>query len=248
MNREQLLEYLYGEMDQEQRRTFEEAMQRDEGLQKEVAEFQMVRNFLDASPDEGAAPIKLVVNPSPKIKRFSKWWSIAAAIMMLLVAGKVLGLNVRVADRQISIAYGTSHQLEDEGPEQGAEHYVELKQGIESLRAQLASLQLGTQKLNTPEAQIVSTNAATDQKQLMHFIDQTLERQQSGLETRLANRVLEEQQIYMQSVAQDLIRYWDEQRKNDLEVINDGLQNLAQSIQFTNDDLVQYVNNPRNNY
>ena len=75
-----------------------------------------------------------------------------------------------------------------------------------------------------------------------------MEEQQSTLESRLSNQMLEDQQLYIQSIAQDLIRYWDEQRQNDLEVINDGLQNLAQSIQFSNNDLVQLVNNPRQNY
>ena len=131
----------------------------------------------------------------------------------------------------------------------GFAEYQELKSGIESLKGQLAAYQLQQKNEKDTEPKYVSsTSSQHEQNQLVQLIQKTLTDQQSTLETRLSNQLLEEQQIYIQSIAQDLIRYWDDQRQNDLEAINDGLQNLAQSIKFSNNDLVQLVNNPRQNY
>jgi hypothetical protein len=237
-------------MDEKQRVIFEKSLQADESLRQELSELKMVRNFLDHSIDEKAEATKVVVQ-RPVVRPISRWWMAAASVIMLLVTGKLLDLRISWYDDQMTVAFGEPQR---QSPPQAVENispteYLELKTGMESLKAQLTSFQLEQKTDKISGTQYVrSETKENDQRQLVQLIQKTIAEQQSTLESRLSNQMLEDQQLYIQSIAQDLIRYWDEQRQNDLEVINDGLQNLAQSIQFSNNDLVQLVNNPRQNY
>jgi hypothetical protein len=251
MINEQLLEYLYGEMDEKQRVIFEQSLQTDHALQRELSELKMVRNFLDHSIDEKTESTQIVVQRPKLVRPISKWWVVAASVLMLLIAGKLLDLNINWQDNQMTIAFGQSHAHQSTQTKETITpvEYLELKTGMESLKAQLSAFRLEQKSDQISAPQTISSGSKDDDRaQLVQLIQKALEDQQDNLETRLSNQILEEQQIYIQSIAQDLIRYWDEQRQNDLEVINDGLQNLAQSIQFSNNDLVQLVNNPRQNY
>ena len=80
------------------------------------------------------------------------------------------------------------------------------------------------------------------------MIGKMVDKEHATTENRLAAKILEDQQISMQSMAQGLISYWDEQRKKDLQMINSGLENLVQAIQMNSQDLTQFVNNTQYNY
>ena len=118
MINEQLLEYLYGEMDEKQRIIFKESLQSDESLQQELSELEMVRKFLDHRTDEKMEPARIVVQRPTVVRPISKWWLVAASLLVLLIAGKLLELNISWQDNQMTIAFGEVKRQESIPPNQ----------------------------------------------------------------------------------------------------------------------------------
>ncbi len=246
MNNEKLLDYLYGEMSDTEKSDFEKKLALDAHLKNDLEEMQLVRKYLKQSRDQTPQPVKLVVEQPPVRYRFSRWWAVAASLLLLMMAGKLLDLRISLSDQQLVLSYGAAPQPENLPYEMLARQYTDLTKSLDDLKEQFVAFD-GSQLSHIENIRAVD-KSSFDAETLTRSFTATLENQQAGLENRVASKILEEQQIFMQAVAQDLMRYWDEQRKNDLNIINEGMRNLAQSIQLSQQDLAQFVNNTHQNY
>jgi hypothetical protein len=244
MNKEKLLDYLYDEMTEPEKSAFENELVQDSALKKELEEMQMVRGYLKRSQDEISAPVKLVIN-RPKVRYLrSRWWTIAASLLVLLIAGKLMNLRISLSDQQLLLSYGPV-QSENTAPGELMESHADLVRTVNQLKEQIAIYGQSMEAITVREP--ANQAHQPDNEILVSMLRNSLA-EQKGLENRVAGKILEDQQKYIQAVAQDLIRYWDEQRKNDLRIINEGMQNLVQSIQYGQEDLTQFVNNTYQNY
>lgn len=245
MNKEKLLDYLYDEMSEPEKSAFENELAQDSALKKELEEMQMVRGYLKRSQDEISAPVKLVIN-RPEVRYFrSRWWAIAASLLVLLIAGKLMNLRINVTDQQLLLSYGPVQSENTITPGELMESHADLVQTVNQLKKQIAIYGQSMEAVAVGKA--ANQEPQPDNEVLVNMLRNYLA-DQKGLENRVAGKILEDQQKYIQAVAQDLIRYWDEQRKNDLRIINEGMQNLVQSIQYGQEDLTQFVNNTYQNY
>lgn len=244
MNKEKLLDYLYDEMAEPEKSAFENVLAQDSALQKELEEMQMVRGYLKRSQDEISAPVKLVINrPEMRYLR-SRWWAVAASLLVLLIAGKLMNLRISVTDQQLLLSYGPV-QSENAPPGELMKSHADLVRTVNQLKEQIAMYGQSMEAVAVGEP--ANQEPQPDNEILVNMLRNYLA-DQNGLENRVAGKILEDQQKYIQAVAQDLIRYWDEQRKNDLRIINEGMQNLVQSIQYGQEGLTQFVNNSYQNY
>jgi hypothetical protein len=244
MNREKILDYLYGEMTSGEKVQFERSIAENGELRKEIDEFQLVREYLGRSKDHTISPLQMVVKAPVSRNIWNQWWAVAASLLLLLMTGKLLNLRVSVDQSQLSIGYGKVHAAQVNPPIELQEQYVKLEKSLGDLQEQLASYQ----EMTKEPAQTLPSGHAIDMGYLTKMVGNMVDKEREVKESRLAEKILEDQQISMQSMAQGLIRYWDEQRKNDLQMINSGLENLVQAIQMNSQDLTQFVNNTQQNY
>ncbi|MBK8502287.1 MAG: hypothetical protein IPL46_08790 [Saprospiraceae bacterium] len=244
MNREKILDYLYGEMAPDEKVVFEKTIAINAVLQKEIDEFQMVREYLGQSKDQTGSPIQMVVNAPVRRNLWNRWWTVAASLLLLLMAGKFLDLRVTIDQHQLSIGYGNLQSVSVDPNLELQQQYVMLGKSLGDLQSQLASYQ---EMVSHPE-QTLPSGQKVDMRELAKMVGNMVEKEQETTENRLAEKILEDQQIAIQSMAQGLIRYWDEQRKNDLQMINTGMENLVRAVQMNSQDLTQFVNNTQQNY
>ena len=247
MNKENILDYLYGEMDLQARLEFEKKLQNDAALQSELRELQQVRAFLGQSKDIAPNPINMVVNTTHTTRKLSRWWAIAASLLILVVAGKMLDLRIESSGSHLVVGFGPLQSENTTSPEIMKAQYASLQQAITDLQKQIS-----TQAEPRLQSSMVSETDLSEQSQqnqkLAGWIVNAVKQEQSMLENRLSNKILEDQQVYMQGVAQDLMRYWNEQRKDDLQMISTSMQSLVQALQLQPQDLAQFVNNTQQNY
>lgn len=81
-NRDRLMDYLYGEMNEAERRRFEEELALDSALTEELESLRQVRSMLDNLPDSRPEPSVITLAPAPA--PWKKWGLRAAAALALL--------------------------------------------------------------------------------------------------------------------------------------------------------------------
>lgn len=243
MNKARILDYLYGEMSAVEQKNFEAQLQQDSVLRKEVEELRQVRTFLAGSVDEVPEPITLMINTPPKVKKLSRWWAIAASLLILVVGAKLLNFRVESNASHLVMGFGPMNLAQPTTSPDLQKQYVQLEKAINKLQTQLTGYDL-----IPPDNETVQPVTLSENQKLAGWIVKTIREEQSGLENRLANKILEDQQMYIQGVAQDMMQYWNEQRKTDMQAINNGMQQLVQLLQLPPQDLAQFVNNTQQNY
>ncbi len=238
MKKEQIVDFLYEEMSDQERIDMLSSLESNTQLSQKIAELEDVRSFLQTSKDvtvQAEVPI-----PTPKRSRsilHTRWWAIAASLLLLLVAGKLLDVRVTWDERQFSMGYG--EEQEDAGGQ------LAMQQQLATLQTALASLQ---EKLDAQEAiapvQTVDTESIDDKtyQKLLASLQQTIRNENLTLKQNLAEQIQSEQNAHVESLLSNVMDYWDAQRREDLKMINDGILNLAGALNVPTNDLAQNVN------
>lgn len=237
MKKEQIVDFLYKEMSDHERMDMVSSLKSNAQLSQKIADLENVRSFLQTSSDvsvQAEAPIS-TPKPSKSIFR-SRWWAIAASLLVLLVAGKLLDVRITWDERQFTMGYG-AHQ-------EGIESELATQQ-LATLQATLVSLQerLDAQEEVAP-AQTASNQTIDDEtyQRLLVSLQQTIRNENQTLKQNLAEQIQSEQNAHVESLLSNVMDYWDAQRREDLKMINDGILNLAGALNVPTNDLAQNVN------
>ncbi len=234
MNKEQIMDYLYGELDHAVREKYDQEIQNDPVLRQEITDLHQVRQFLQKSED---------VDPNQGIPSFQKrktlflngWWSVAAALLLLLIAGRLMGMQISLDDRQLVISYGAPKAAKDAIAPETIDYLVS---GMEALQHKI------DQKPDLAAVQTIlsaeSGLSDEDKAALVAASSRSFQRQHDQFTLQLSEQLELRQQAYMQNVVSDLIQYWDTQRAEDIQLINASLDNLAQTIQLSGTELASF--------
>ncbi len=222
MNNVEIMDYLYGEMEDEQRKEFESRVENDKALREELQSLEQVRLFLHKSEDQEPVVKK---TRTAKLSIFrSRWFAIAASLLVLLVAGKLLDLRMMVSNQQFVVQFGDEIPVI---PPDDVEKYDQILAALQSLQTKVDQ----KADLSLVRNQLDSENSLSE-GDLVKAFKQSLQDQNRNLSREVSDRVQLEQRAYVQDVVTDLIQYWDAQREEDLRLLNNGLENLAQAIQL----------------
>ncbi len=209
-------------------------------LRREARKLQSVRDFLQSDQEEDPGQPPVFIKPKRSIV-ISKWWAIAASLAMLILAGKLFGLRVTADQNHLAVHFGNEPKLQA-----SSDDYQQVMASLAALRHDVNT------KLNAPLPATTTENVApaqeVDYDRLLAMFKSALDRENNQFAERLTSQLQEDQQEYTREVMTTLVDFWDRQRKEDLQMVNDGLQNLAQSIQLNSDEFAQFVNQPIENY
>lgn len=238
MKKEQIVDFLYEEMSEQEKSDMLGSLESNTQLSQKIAELQDVRSFLQTSKD--VPVIAEVPLPSSKPSRSifqSRWWAIAASLLVLLVAGKLLDVRVTWDDQQFTMGFGK---------------YTEETQGQLATQQQLATLQATLVSLEerlAAQKEVVPIQAATTEtiddatyQRLLTSLQQTIRNENQTLKQNLAEQIQSEQNAHVEGLLSNVMDYWDAQRREDLKMINDGIMNLAGALNVPTNDLAQNVN------
>ena len=238
MNKERLIEYVYQEMSASERKDFE-ALPENVQTARQLSE---IRAFLRSDKDEQPGGQPIFIKPRRRII-FSKWWAIAAGMLMLLFAGRLLDVRIEKADQSFTFSYGGYEKAQ---PAVQA-NYDDVLASMASLRYDLNKRIDGLHQNAVYQANQRSTSP-NDQTASVNALKRILARENSTFAEELTQQLKSSQQAYTLEVVNTLLDYWDGQRKQDLEVVNTNLQNLAQTIQLNSDEFAQFTNQTVQNY
>ncbi len=245
-----LIEYLYGEMDREELKTFEQLLSSNEQLRAELASLQAARKF--AASDHDVVPTGLVqIMPTkngasaPSPWR-SKWMAIAASLLVLMVAGKLLDVRVVAEEGQFAIQYGEVSMTD--GKDVRVIVQEELEREHKYLETKLASLtqqiekQLGARVENGGNDKGLEDQLAAYSNQIS-ALKTDLRNDQLARYNTLLEQLHQDQRDHSTELMQGMVRYVEAQRQQDLELINQGFENLSMAVQL-GENYTQFVNQP----
>ena len=241
MNKEKLISVLYGEGD---------AASLTEAERNALESLREMRLFLQKHPDENPQVVPVTVARQAPILR-SKWLAIAASMLILLVAGKLLDLNVSWDKEVFAIQFGhrpdnvsdeiLKQMVAQEITNQQETMYQKWDHFQKQVGMTLANLEATFQK---PEATIQT--AAVDRTMLASF-QATMEKDNQLFKEELFESLRLQNEISSESLVNSIIEYINASREDDFQVISKSLQDLAQSIELGNEAFAQYVNQPIQN-
>ena len=237
MNKEKLISYLYQEMHASERRSLET----NQEMMKEARELAEVRAFLQSDEDESGGNTPIFIKPKRRIN-LSKWWALAASLVILLVAGKLLDVRFEKKGNQLTLSYGELPEADIDLQSQFKETLVSLVNRQRDLNDRIDGLQ------NIANKNTQTTNETNDYRMSPASLRHLLEKENSLFAEQLTQQLQQDQQAYTLEVVNTLLDFWDGQRKQDLQVVNNGLQNLAQTIQLNSDEFAQFTNQSVQNY
>lgn len=244
-----LMAYLYGELQGEEKRRIEKYLSENPEAMKELHGMMDVRNILSTVEDKEVIAPPIVMEDSkqryfwntPYIKTVV---SIAASVMLLLVAGKILDLRISYTDNVAQVSFGEPVVTKSE---------VVIPQGLTAQEIQ-DMINNSMQQNN----QIVQANWSESQKKIDASIRKNMamntekyndlvkeaskasEAQISGYVTSLKNEnqqlvkdyfklTTNEQQKYIENLLVDFAKYMSQQRASDLEAIQMRMVNMEQN-------------------
>lgn len=197
-----LMDYIYGELEGQEKSDFEKVLKNDPELQEDLRDLQKTRSVLKQVPLEEPSHRLMIVKPERN--GFSEWWSdasktvipksgfartamaIAAVFLLTLMIASVLRVQITTADHGMVITFGASAPVVQQGVNE--ETVFALMNLIREENALLAA----------------------------NLIEESREKQEEQFE----------------EVMTTFVQYVEQQRENDLRLIGRGLAQLEEETWY----------------
>lgn len=243
-----LMAYLYGELQGEEKKYVEKYLSENPEAMKSVQEMMDVRKILSVVKDKEVIAPPIVLEDSkhryfwntPYLKTVI---SIAASLMLLLVAGKILDLRISVVDNVAQVSFGAP-VVKTVDPVQSGLTAQEVQNMINNSVQQnnqvaQASWSESQKKIDASIRKNMTMNSEK-LNDLVREASKASEAQISGYVASLKNEnqqlvkdyfklTTNEQQKYIENLLVDFAKYMGQQRTSDLEAIQLRMVNMEQN-------------------
>jgi hypothetical protein len=250
-NEKDWMAYLYGELEGREKEDFERFLAENAEARQQLEQLKQVRTVLSAVEDkEVIAPPIFVGDHRRQLfwnaPYFKSIVGIAASLLIVILVGKLTALQVRYSGNQLNISFGTTpHEDQSTTPVSAPTLTPQEVQGMinASLDQRNQALQTGwvetQQKLDASVKQNLARNSAkidhllressaASQDQIRQFV--------SGLQTENMEMVknyfqltTKDQKQYIESLLVDFAKYLQQQRNDDLQVVQTQLNSIQQN-------------------
>jgi hypothetical protein len=243
-----LMAYLYDELSGEEKNVVERYLKENPTAMKDLESLRHLRKMLSTMEDKEVIAPPIVMEDSNQrflwnAPYFKTVMSIAASLLLLMVAGKLLDVQVNYGNKQVSFSFGMPVQ-EVVTPAASGLSAEEVQKMINSSMQQnnhvvQASLQESQEKVDAS----ISKNLAMNSAKINNLVQQAARASQdeirqfvAGLQNQNQQLVKDyfqlssaDQQKYIEGLLVDFSKYLQQQRNNDLETIQTRLTGLEQN-------------------
>ncbi|UZR95556.1 anti-sigma factor family protein [Chondrinema litorale] len=249
-----IIDYLYGEMNEDEKLQFEQQFDKDPALKAEVNAMLETRNFLNkASVQEPTEPLILNVlssfNNQSKDAFWRKWASVAAALLVILVAAAWWNLEIEMGDGELRISFNKNYnkvqqaeikKQKDALEEEIAKQKDLMNRALKERVAQLEdSLYLGYTNIKSEFQELVSQqNVQVQNQQRLYLTPEEVEKLMWKINeenfkntTLLISKTSEGQQKYNEELIREFAEFVEEKRKSDLQLVSYALNKLKTDTQ-----------------
>jgi hypothetical protein len=265
-----LISYLYGELSDKEKTKLENYFQQHPEELAKLKEFADVRAIMTHAQDkEVIAPPVFVddsnVRPMWQSSYFKISMGIAASILFLLVAGKLLGPEISYSKGELKISFGNKREQQVTPVNSLTEEKVRemISSSLASNNEQQKNMKDEDQKklmqslvdMNSKKMDALAKNASLASREQVQAFVAGLQEQNLKLVKDYFQLSTTEQKKYMESLLTDFSGYLQEQRKQDLQLVQTQMsyyeKNNNQFKQETEQILTSLISNPnrsKNNY
>lgn len=245
-----LISYLYGELQGEEKRQVERYLAEHPEALKEVESLAFVRKTLTNIPDKEVIAPPIVFDDH-KNRYFwntpfgRSLMGIAASLTLILLVGKLTGLNASYTDNTFTIRFGEPKELPvTETVQPGLSAYAVQEMIDQSLTRNNDQLQAQWTETQKKLDQSIRTNLASrsdaDFNKLVQRVSAASEDQiqQFALTLQAENASMikdyltlnsTDQRKYMEELLIDFAKYLEQQHRNDLQVLQARLNSIEQN-------------------
>ena len=265
-----LMAYLYGELNEKEKAKLEDYFQQHPEELAKLQALNDVRNIMSHAQDkEVIAPPVFVDDVNVRSLWQSSYFKmsigIAASILFLMVAGKLLGPEISYSKGELRISFGNKTEQQVTPVNTLSEEKVK-----EMISASLASnnelqkssrdedqkkLMQSLVDMNSKKMDALATNASMASREQVQAFVAGLQEQNLKLMKDYFQLSTAEQKKYMETMLTDFSGYLQEQRKQDLQLVQTKMnyleKNSNQLKQETEQILTSLISNPnrsKNNY
>lgn len=255
-----LMAYLYGELQGDEKRSVEKYLAENPQAMTELQGMMDVRKILSVIEDKEVIAPPIVMEDSrqrflwntPYLKTVI---SIAASIMLLLVAGKILDLRISFEGNSAQISFGAPAPKTDNPVQEGltAQQVQDMiNQSVQNNNQVVQASWSESQK--KIDASIRQNMAMNSEKfnELVKKASTASEAQISGYVASLKNEnqqmvkdyfklTTSEQQKYIESLLVDFAKYMNQQRTSDLEAIQLRMASMEQNTTALKEETEQIL-------
>ena len=262
-----LMAYLYDELSGEERVMVEKYLAENPTAMKELESFQHVRKMISVVSDKEVIAPPIVMEDSKQrflwnAPYFKTIAAIAASLLLLMIAGKVLDIQVNFSGNEMKVSYGKP--AVDVIPQQGLTQ-EQVQSMINSSMTQnnqfvQASMSETQKRLDASISKNLSVNSAkidalvkqasrASQDEIRQFVA-SIQNQNQQVVKDYFQLTTNDQQKYLESLLVDFSKYLQQQRNNDLETIQTRLTGLEKNTtvfkQETEQILASIISNSGN--
>jgi hypothetical protein len=265
-----LMAYLYGELNEKEKAKLEDYFQQHPEELTKLRALNDVRDIMSRAQDKEVIAPPVFVEDSNvqsvwQLSYFKISIGIAASVLFLLVAGKLLGPEISYSKGELRISFG--NRMEQQATPASTLSEEKVKEMISASLASNNELQKNThdedQKklmqslvdMNSKKMDALAKNASTASREQVQTFVAGLQEQNLKLMKDYFQLSTSEQKKYMESMLTDLSGYLQEQRKQDLQVVQTKMnyleKNSNQLKQETEQILTSLISSPnknKNNY
>ena len=258
-----LMAYLYGELEGEELRKFENYLASSPEARAELQRLKELRAMMGALEDKEVIAPPIVIDRDRRI-RFSRSaiWTmagVAASLLLLITVGYLTKATLSITDSEFRIAFGESKQVRVMEPVAEVEQQLTQEQVQQMINASMmetranmeASLHNTEEKLDAS----IRTNLALNSNRIDQLMKTASNASQDQIQSYVATMQAEnlkmvkdyfqltstEQRQYIEDLLVDFSKYLQQQRQNDLLVVQSRLNNIENNTDLFRQETEQIL-------
>jgi acyl-CoA synthetase (AMP-forming)/AMP-acid ligase II len=267
LNEATLMAYLYGELSATEKGEVEKYFQENPDALREFQDLQMVKATLGKITDKEVITPPMFMDEKPTV---SLWQSgffryvtgIAAAFFIVMIGAKLLGLQMQYSDNEFVVSFGEGKKTENAAsltPEQVQQLIdASLSKNNEFVQTALSESQARLKESFQQNSTLASLKvdelsksvASASQEEIRQFME-TLRNENNQVMQDYMRLSSNDQKQYIETILVDFAKYVQEQRAQDLNLVQTRLNSLEQdNTQFKEEAgqiLTSLISNNNNN-
>ncbi|MBT1705659.1 anti-sigma factor family protein [Chryseosolibacter indicus] len=254
--------YLYGELEGEEKDRFEQYLQTNIEAQNELLKYQQLRNLISHVDDKEVIAPPLVLGDNkqqfwdtPYVKTIL---SIAASLIIVILVGRMAGISMRVTDNEFKLTFGQPVEVKNESPVSN-DNSLTKEQVRDMINASLQNNNLAieeTWKKNEEKLtasikknletnsnridQLVKDASSVSQRDIRDFVA-SMQSENMRMVKDYFQLTSTDQKKYIEGLLVDFSQYLQQQRNNDLQLVDTRLRSLEQNTNIFQQETEQIL-------
>ena len=264
-NEQEWMDYLYGEIDEATRRKFDQYLLTSAEARQEMERFQSLRSVLSGVADKEVIAPPIVIGDQTGSGNRRRVWdapylrtilSIAASLLLIILVGKLADLRVHLSGQELSVHFGAlpkgpeKETLASAVTEQEVQAMINASLERNNLQVQ-ASMEQTQKELDASIRKNLALNSGNLDKLVREASTASQEQVRQYVETIRAENMQQvkdyfhltstEQKQYIENLLVDFAKYLQQQRNDDLQLVQTRMNSLEQNTDLFRQETEQIL-------